>query len=224
MKASLDTNVIIHLYKANLSNILFERFEKLLVYSFIRDTELNNHADVQILKAFDNDVAHGKIELIDDSYLREIRMYENFIKHVNDNRLIYEASDLGEVYAIALARTLGAISVVTDDIKERGPHYFLLREVDSDILPFAFYELMLLDFIEGKITPEDFVKQFNLVNDLLTNRMNMESKIKSFVRRFWISPYTDRDKRWINGFCDQLRIVPKQRLAALNEYMEKNKG
>ena len=113
MKASLDTNVIIHLYKANLSNLLFERFEELLVYSFIREKELNKHADTQILKAFDDNVAHGKIKLIDDSYLRKIRMYEKFIEHVNDNKLIYEASDLGEVYAIALARTLGAISVVT---------------------------------------------------------------------------------------------------------------
>ena len=49
MKASLDTNVIIHLYKANLSNLLFERFEELLVYSFIREKELNKHADTQIL-------------------------------------------------------------------------------------------------------------------------------------------------------------------------------
>ena len=87
--------------------------------------------------AFDDDVANGKIKLIDDSYLRKIRMYEKFIEHVNDNKLIYEASDLGEVHAISLARTLGAVSVVTDDIKERGPHYYLLREVESDILPFA---------------------------------------------------------------------------------------
>ncbi|ACV62323.1 hypothetical protein Dtox_1456 [Desulfofarcimen acetoxidans DSM 771] len=44
MEVSLDTNVIIHLYKANLQNILFNRFEKLKVYEFIRYHEMVNHA------------------------------------------------------------------------------------------------------------------------------------------------------------------------------------
>ena len=42
MDASLDTNVIIHLYKANLQDVLFNRFEKLKIYEFIRNQELKN--------------------------------------------------------------------------------------------------------------------------------------------------------------------------------------
>jgi hypothetical protein len=38
MEASLDTNVIIHLYKANLQSVLFYRFGKLKVYEFIRNS------------------------------------------------------------------------------------------------------------------------------------------------------------------------------------------
>ena len=69
MDASLDTNVIIHLYKANLQAVLFNRFEKLKVYDFIRKTEMQNHAEKNILNQFDTDVENGKIEIVTDKYL-----------------------------------------------------------------------------------------------------------------------------------------------------------
>jgi hypothetical protein len=62
MEASLDTNVIIHLYKANFQAILFNRFEKLKVYEFIRNLEMVNHATPEIIALFDQDVESGKIE------------------------------------------------------------------------------------------------------------------------------------------------------------------
>lgn len=43
MDASLDTNVIIHLYKANFQAILFNRFKKLKVYEFIRYQKLSTY-------------------------------------------------------------------------------------------------------------------------------------------------------------------------------------
>ncbi|PPK43231.1 hypothetical protein [Clostridium algidicarnis] len=54
MEASLDTNVIIHLYKANHQDILFRRFKKLKVYTFIRYTEMKNHASIDIINLFDS--------------------------------------------------------------------------------------------------------------------------------------------------------------------------
>ncbi len=56
MDASLDTNVIMHLYKANLQDVLFNRFEKLKVYEFIRNQELKKHAGPEILDIFDKDI------------------------------------------------------------------------------------------------------------------------------------------------------------------------
>ena len=34
MNASLDTNVIIHLYNADFQDVLFDRIDKLVVYQF----------------------------------------------------------------------------------------------------------------------------------------------------------------------------------------------
>lgn len=44
MKASLDTNVIIHFYRAGLQDILFETFsDGVIIYEQIRKIELENH-------------------------------------------------------------------------------------------------------------------------------------------------------------------------------------
>ena len=46
MRASLDTNVIIHFYRANLQAILLEYFEDgVFIYEQIRNIELENHAE-----------------------------------------------------------------------------------------------------------------------------------------------------------------------------------
>lgn len=84
MEASLDTNVIIHLYQAGLQAILFQRLEKLKVYKFIRDHEMENHAATEIKEKFDSDVEAGKIDLITDDYLKRIGMYQCFQRHVKD--------------------------------------------------------------------------------------------------------------------------------------------
>lgn len=77
---------------------------------------MKNHAEPAIIKSFDSDVRSGKIELITDGYLKSIGMYHVFLQHVKDHRILFGGGDLGEVYAIALAKTLGCICIVTDDI------------------------------------------------------------------------------------------------------------
>lgn len=184
MDASLDTNVIIHLYNANFRDILFNRFEKLKVYEFIRNQELKKHADSGILEIFDKDVDSGKIELVTDAYLREIGMFNIFQFHVKEIRILFEGSDLGEVYAISMAKTLGCISLATDDIKERGPHYTLMRIPDSEVLPFALYEILFLDYLEERLTEQELVDSFHRICDVSKLEMDFTRKLKSFIRRF----------------------------------------
>lgn len=49
----------------------------------------------------------NKVELVSDTYLREIGMFSIFQHRVKDLKSLFNPSDLGEVYAIAMARTLG---------------------------------------------------------------------------------------------------------------------
>jgi predicted nucleic acid-binding protein len=64
MEASLDTNVIIHLYRADFQSVLLNRFSRLKVYEFIRTEELKKHAEQKIINLFDKDIDDGNIELI----------------------------------------------------------------------------------------------------------------------------------------------------------------
>lgn len=64
MKASLDTNAIIHFYKAGLENIIFSMFvDGVIIYEQIRNVELENHGE-EILERVDEDIANGKIKNI----------------------------------------------------------------------------------------------------------------------------------------------------------------
>ncbi len=221
MDASLDTNVIIHLYNANLQNILFNRFERLKVYEFIRKQELNRHASPEIIELFDQDVETGKIELVTDAYLREIGMFNIFQSHLKENRILFEGSDLGEAYAIAMAKTLGCICLVTDDIKERGPHYTLMRIPDSDVMPLAFYEILFIDYLEGRLTEQELLGYFNLICNLASFEKDITKNLRSFVRRFWSNPYSKREKEWMKVFCEINGINAKERLRKLNSFLQK---
>ena len=78
MKASLDTNAIIHFYKAGLQNILFDFFDEgVFIYEQIRNVELSNHGK-EILDKIDTDINAGKIDIYTDELLKERAVYKIF--------------------------------------------------------------------------------------------------------------------------------------------------
>ena len=101
----------------NNTDILFKFFDDgVFIYEQIRNVELENHGQ-DVLIQVDLDIAAGKIELYTDQRLKDLQVYKIFEHNVNENRNLYSTGDLGEVYAISLAQTLGAYSLVTDDTK-----------------------------------------------------------------------------------------------------------
>ena len=220
MDASLDTNVIIHLYKANLQSVFFNRFEKIKVYDFIRNQEMKNHAESETIDLFDKDVEMGKIELISNDYLKGIGMYNVFLQHVKDIRILFDGGDLGEVYAISMAKTLGCICLVTDDIKERGPHYTLMRIPDSDVKPFAFYEILFFDYLEAKLNEEELIKCFNTICEASGLTWNCSSKLKEFLRRFVMGKYSDSEKEWFKDYCRMNQINARERIEKMITYLK----
>lgn len=125
MKTSLDTNVLIHLYSAGEQKILFQRFaDGLYMYEQIREVELKHHGRT-IIPAVDRDIALGRIKKITDEWLKSKGVLTAFEGRVANNRLLYGPGDMGEVYAISLAETLGIHSLVTDDTKQGGTIYVI---------------------------------------------------------------------------------------------------
>ncbi len=127
MKASMDTNVLIHFYRADLQEILFSFFpDGVYIYEQIRNVELEHHGQ-DILEKIDADIESGRIEVFTDEKLKGLYIYTLFEERYRENRNLYSPGDLGEVFAISLAQTLGAFALVTDDIKPGFPEHSTMK-------------------------------------------------------------------------------------------------
>lgn len=218
MRASLDTNVIIHFYKAGLQNILFEFFDEgVFIYEQIRNVELENHGQDVILKV-DSDIAAGRIALYTDQKLKDLQVYKIFQYNVNENRNLYGTGDLGEVYAISLAQTLGAYSLVTDDTKQGGP-YMSLLQFEDNIMPFTFADVLILRYLIGDVDENQTVKDFNLINDSSELNWAFRSQVKKFVKRFIKDTYRNEDTEWIRNLSETYGFSLKAKLTALSKLL-----
>lgn len=212
MRASLDTNVIIHLYRAGLQNILFEFFaDGVFIYEQIRNIELENHGK-DIIPDVDADIAAGRIELYTNEKLKRQNVYKMFEYNVKENRILYSAGDLGEVYAISLAQTIGAYSLVTDDTKPGGP-YMSLLQLEYDVMPFNFADILILRYLLGAVDEYQTVADFDAVNMASNLNWSFRSQIMKFRKRFLKDPYKAEDKQWIEKMAadNNIDIVAKIR-------------
>jgi len=218
LRASLDTNVIIHFYKARLQDILFDFFDEgVFIYEQIRNIELENHGQ-EILDKVDSDIASGKIELYTDQRLKELQVYKIFENNVLENRNLYGSGDLGEVYAISLAQTIGAYSLVTDDTKQGGP-YMSLLQFDDDIMPFTFADVLILRYLVGNVDEHQTVTDFNLINNSSNLNWSFKGQVTKFIKRFLKDPYRSEDTEWIRNLAATKGFSIKEKLAALSKLL-----
>ena len=218
MRASLDTNVIIHFYKAGLQDILFDFFDEgVFIYEQIRNIELENHGQ-EILDKVDSDIVSGKIELYTNQKLKELQVYKIFENNVLENRNLYGSGDLGEVYAISLAQAIGAYSLVTDDTKQGGP-YMSLLQFDDDIMPFTFADVLILRYLVGNVDEHQTVTDFNLINNSSNLNWSFKSQVSKFIKRFLKDPYRSEDTEWIRNLAVTKGFSIKDKLAALSKLL-----
>lgn len=216
MRASLDTNVVIHFYRANLQDILFDFFDEgVFIYEQIRNIELEHHGQ-DILEKVDSDIAAGKIELYTDQRLRELAVFQIFENNVNENKNLYGSGDLGEVYAISLAQTLGAYSLVTDDIKQGGP-YMSLLQFEDEIMPFTFADVLIIRYLLGMVDEKQTVNDFEMINCASELNWAFRSQVVKFVKRFFKEPYRVEDTIWIKRLTSENNINVKMKLTALSK-------
>lgn len=214
MRASLDTNVIIHLYRAGLQNILFDIFEEVYIYEQLRNIELANHG-ADILDMVDTDIAAGRISLYTNQALKDQAVFTIFENKVKENRLLYQTGDLGEVYAISLAQTLGAYSIVTDDTKQGGP-YMSLLQFEDDVMPFTFADVLILRYIFNYADVSQTIHDFETINSTSDLNWSFRSHVAKFVRRFFKEPYRQEDTRWLKERANEYGVNIKEKLQILS--------
>ncbi len=218
MRASLDTNVIIHLYRAGLQSILFDIFtDGIIVYEQIRNVELKNHGK-DVIPDVDKDIVAGKIELYTDVKLKEQGVCKLFESNVKENRLLYTPGDMGEVYAISLAQTIGAYSLITDDTKLGGP-YMSLLQLEYDVMPFNFADILILRYLFGIADEVQTISDFNLINETSDLKWTFRAQVKKFVKRFITDPYKDEDKQWIEQVVNDKNISLNAKIKAIGKML-----
>ena len=216
MRASLDTNAIIHFYQAGLQNILFTFFDEgVFIYEQIREVELEHHGQ-EVLSQIDADIVAGRIEVYTDQKLKELQVYKIFENNVNENRYLYGTGDLGEVYAISLAQTLGAYSLVTDDTKQGGP-YMSLMQFEYDIMPFTYADVLILRYLMGTVDENQTINDFNVINN--SSSLKWSFQIIKFIKRFYKDPYRSEDRTWIKKFACDNNINVKLKLRLLSKLL-----
>ena len=218
MRASLDTNAIIHFYRAGLQDILTDFFDEgVFIYEQIRYIELEHHGQ-DVLAEIDSDIADKKIELYTEQTLMDMGVHKIFKCHVNENRYLYGTGDLGEVYAISLAQTLGAYSLVTDDTKQGGP-YMSLLQFEDDIMPFTFSDVLILRYLFGTADENQTIKDFITINDTSHLNWSFRSQVKKFIKRFFKNPYRNEDTIWIKELACKNHVNIKIKLTALSKLL-----
>lgn len=148
MKASIDTDVVIHLYLSDKQDLFFKVFDKLYMHEFLYEKELKIKSQ-SVYEKFSADVSEGKATIIKNKDLLEMGVKGLFEDYLRDYKYLF---DRGELYAVSLAKAMGLIAFVSDDTKELGPHDTLVKELIEDVIPFAFYELLFLRYLDGVIS------------------------------------------------------------------------
>ena len=142
---------------------------------------------------------------------------------VQENRLLYQPGDLGEVYAISLAQTIGAYSLVTDDIKQGGPYISLLQMDDYDLLPFNFVDVMILRFFLGMASAEETLDDFFIINNSSDLNWSFASHFRKFINRFWADPYKTEERQWMQDLAKKNGFSAKRKLKELNSAYKRRK-
>ena len=203
MDVSLDTDITIHLYNAGKEELLFKYFDKCYMHEFILEREIKNKS-VAVYNKIKEEIENDKIIKVTQKYLIDIKMKKNFENKVYELRTLF---DFGETNAVALASVLGIAALVTDDTKDQGPHDTLVKEYVEDIIPFSFYELLYLDYLQSDDDYDKLKEDFDVINKAAYPQYPMEfvSRIKRVVRRFSRNG-SDRDIKWMRDFCNTYNI------------------
>lgn len=226
MEAVLDTNIIIHLYATEQQSLVLKRFTLLHVHEFNRRIELAKHAAPSVLSAFDFDIAQGFVRIHSDAELKKLGILSVFKYHFDIDCCLYSRLDIGEAYAISLARTLGAHALLTDDWKQGGPHHQLQSDHTRCILPLCFHELLLLDYLDGRLeTPMEFHTRFKMIAATFQQPPDFRSCISKDMKRFFQPPdkdsvMTDFSFRWMKEYITTSGVPALQRIQSLRSYIE----
>jgi hypothetical protein len=217
MDASLDTDIVIHLYKSGKRDLLFSFCDKLYMHEYLLENELRRKS-YQVYEQLLTDIEAGNINIISNSNLVQMGVKGLFDRYKEEYNYLF---DTGELYAVALAKAMGIVTFLSDDTKEYGPHETLVKGLIEDVMPFTFYELLFLKYLETDMSPKDLFREFEEVTSksMAEHPMNFKNRMCITVKRFSNKFGTKRDKNWISDFCTDKDINFNNKMRELKVFL-----
>lgn len=218
MNASLDTDIVIHLYKSGKKDLLFSNFDDLFIYEYLLETEMKTKS-IEVYQEFKKDIDSGRVILITNADLVKIGIKGLFEEYKESNKYLF---DSGELHAVALAKAMGIVAFVSDDTKDGGPHQTLVKELIEGVMPFAFYEILFLEYLDSQISVQEMFNSFQEVNtaSMSLHPMNFRTKISLTVRRFSRKYGSKRDNDWLENYCQGRNVNLKEKMQELKIFIE----
>ena len=218
MDASLDTDIVIHLYKSEKKELLYSSFDKVYIYDFLLEKEMKRKS-TSVYEEFKKDVEAGIVKVITNKDLIDMGIKKLFEDYKENNKYLF---DQGELQAVALAKAMGIAAFVSDDTKDFGPHQSLVKELIEGVIPFAFYELLFLKYLSSEITLQELDRSFEQVNQSSMSQFPMSfiRKLSEVLKRFSAKYITERDKKWILEYCDKREINLNDKMLKLRDYLK----
>jgi hypothetical protein len=162
------------------------------------------------------DVVAGWIKIITQLDLIRLGVKGLFEQYLADYKNLF---DDGETHAIALAKAMGLFALVSDDTKQFGPHDTLVRCLITDVMPFSFYELLFLRYLNSELTTSELHGEFDIVVAKFEKPMEFSSRIKITIRRFVGKSAEKRDLEWLESYCSDRQIDYRNRIHELLDYL-----
>ncbi len=219
ISASIDTDILIHLYLSKKQHLFFDFFDELYLHEFLYEQELKKK-NPHVYKQVTEDVLKEKLTIISTHDLIRFGVKKLFEDYLMDYKLLF---DQGELHAVALAKVMGLCALISDDTKRFGPHDTLVKEQIKDVIPIAFYELLYLKYLIGELSVEGLFEEFNEVTSISMkdHPMNFVDRIMRTTRRFSKAYGTSRDQDWIQLYCSNHGVDYKLKMNELKTYLKK---
>lgn len=199
-RASIDTNIIGHLYRSNTIHLITNLFDEVLVDEFITQ-ELRRRCK-DIYDDFINDIEdpNSPFVLVDKSYLRERSLLQLYNIQLSELENLFLPKDEGEKRAVALALSTGVFFLLTDDEKYMdGPYHMIDRGLVDNMDSLAFWDLIFLNVARKYIGFDKAKENFEAIcmDGYLPDgyKGEFKSKINHSIRRL-------KEKEWFKAHLE----------------------
>ncbi|MED1711765.1 hypothetical protein P4V34_28865 [Bacillus thuringiensis] len=217
MKATIDTNIIGHLYRSKTIHLITNLFEEIFVDEFIIQELQRRCKDIFADFMKDLEDPFTPFTLVDKTYLIQNSLLQLYNIQLNDLQYLFLPSDEGERRAIALAQTTGTYFLLTDDEKSMdGPYHMISRGLVNNMESLAFWDLIFLNATRQLITFDLAKENFEAIclDGYLPDSYKGEfkSKLGHSIRRL-------KDKTW---FKDQIEsgIIQKRTISYFIKFIQ----